>query len=139
MKRWMSALLLSALCVTLTVPALAQGTTAPEKGKAKAGARGNRGNRMQALMAKLNLTAEQKTKLKAAQDANRAEVQKIRQAPGTREEKRPQMREARKAFMQKVNSILTAEQQKQLKEEMAKARAARGTRGTGKAAKKPNP
>lgn len=137
MKRWMITLAAGVMAASLVVPALAA-PGAPGAGKqARQGAQGRKGGqrgmkRLQGALAKLNLTADQKTKIDALSEATKAEVKKIQAGSGTPEEKRPKMRAAMRAFREKLNAILTPEQQKQLREEMQKGRKKNARAKTGK-------
>ena len=69
------------------------------------GARGQRGDQLKEMAEKLNLTAEQKTKL---QEAFKAQREAMKDA--TPEERRAKMPENRKAMDAKIKEILTPEQ-----------------------------
>jgi Spy/CpxP family protein refolding chaperone len=63
----------------------------------------------------LKLTSEQKDKIKALQDEARTQMRGLRQA-GNREEARKKIEEIRKASAEKLNAVLTPEQQTKWKE-----------------------
>jgi len=122
MNRWLITLVAGIAAVTLSgaVMAAQAEAPAPEKAPAKAAGRGNRGQiqRFKNALAKLTLTDDQKKKVDEAVTATQAEMKKIREGEGTPQEKRPKNQAAIKAFREKLNTILTPEQQKQLREEM---------------------
>jgi periplasmic protein CpxP/Spy len=137
-----------ALSFTLTGPAPAmaqndQGKAAQgeqrqgqRQGAQRGGQRGQRGGqrapggRLQAALAKLNLNADQKTKIKAVTDDSEAQLKKIRDGQGTPEEKREKSRPIMQNTREKVMAILTPEQRKQLEAELGSARrGAEGRRG----------
>jgi Spy/CpxP family protein refolding chaperone len=125
---------LGALALGLACPALAAAQN-NAGAKPKPGASQRRGGglrRFDAALAKLNLTTDQKAKIKKASDDAKAKTRAIRQGPGTPQEKRPKTREVMKSFRETLNAILTPEQKKQLRAEMAKDRPA----GAGKAGAK---
>jgi Spy/CpxP family protein refolding chaperone len=80
-----------------------------QKGKAAAA----RGSLPQVFVNKLNLTDEQKAKIKAATDQFQVEA-KAAEALTTPKEKRQANNKARKTYADAVNAALTPEQQKQL-------------------------
>lgn len=135
MKRWITALAAGVLALSVFAPTAAQ--AAEQAPKPARGQRAGGGKRLQAALAKLNLTAEQKPKVDAAVKATSEEMKKIRQGAGTPQEKRPKLREAQKGLITKLQSILTPEQQNQLKAEMGAKKGAKGANGTKPAKKKP--
>jgi len=85
----------------------------------RAGGRGGFGGRNgnavvlpQAWIDHLSLNADQQSKLKAASDTYRADVQKARGLSG--QERRQAAQQARSSYETAVNGILTADQQKQV-------------------------
>jgi Spy/CpxP family protein refolding chaperone len=69
---------------------------------------GQRGDMLKEMVEKLDLTADQKSKLQEALNAQREERADLRDA--TPEERRAKMQENRKAMDAKIKGILTAEQ-----------------------------
>lgn len=142
MKRWINVLAASLIALSVTVPAItapvaAQAQAAkPGKGKGRAG---GGFKRLDDALAKLNLTAEQKPKVDVAVKAAKDEAKKVRESGGTPEEKRPKMREIQKNLREKLQTILTPEQQKQLKEATARKKDAAGAAGAASAAKPAKP
>ncbi|MGC3960454.1 MAG: hypothetical protein QM813_21755 [Verrucomicrobiota bacterium] len=88
---------------------------------------GQRGDQLKEMAEKLNLTAEQKTKL---QEAFKAQREAMKDA--TPEERRAKMQENRKAMDAKIKEILTPEQYTQWEKIRKENRPA----GAGKPAKK---
>ena len=131
MKRWINALAVSLIALSVSAPAFsapaaqAGQTQAAKPGKGK-GRAGGGFKRIEDALAKLNLTAEQKPKVDAAIKAAKDEAKKVREGAGTPEEKRPKMREVQKNLREKLQTILTPEQQKQLKEATARKKGAAG-------------
>jgi len=141
MKRWINVLAISLIALSVSVPAFAAEAAAPagqaqaaKPGKGK-GRAGGGFKRMDDALAKLNLTAEQKPKVDAAIKAAKDEAKKIRDSGGTPEEKRPKMREVQKSLREKLQAILTPEQQKQFKEATARKKDGAGAAGAAKPAK----
>lgn len=137
MNRWIKILAAGVLTLTVAAPVLVVSATPaaaqaakPAKGKGK-GAGGFK--RLEAALAKLNLTAEQKPKVDAAIKEAKDSAKKLADAGGTPQERRPKMREVQKTLREKLTAILTPEQQTQFKE--ATARKKDGT--TPKKVKKP--
>ena len=126
MKRWMFTLAATVVGISLASASAAApptGTT-PAKPGQKAGARKQRQpggmKRLETALAKLNLNADQKTKVdKLIADA-KADGRKLRTAQGTPEEKKAKRRASSKAFRQKLNAILTPAQRTQLRASMPK-------------------
>ena len=142
MKKWIITLAAAALTVALAMPASAQkseaGATTAKKPGAAAGAKGQGkkgGGKMRALLAKLNLTAEQKTKIQDIQKASREETKKLREGGQPSPENKTKLKELRKQTTDKIMAVLTPEQQKTLKEEMKKAAPASAAKGKKKGKK----
>jgi len=143
MTKWLMTLGAALLAVALVVPAAAQdqGNKGAEKkpgAAAKKGAKGAKGGgKMKAVMAKLNLTADQKSKIDLILKESREETKKLRASNATPEEKKAKGRELRKQSTDKIMAVLTPEQQKLAKEEMKKNAAdAKGKAKAKKAASK---
>lgn len=135
MKRWIAALSAGALLVGLSLPVAAQAQNEKPKPGAAQGRRGGGGmKRLQMLLEKLDLTAEQKPKVQELVKSTQAEMQKL-----PKEERRTKGREIMKGFQQKLNAILTPDQQQKLKEMRRSANkaaaAAKGANGAAKGAK----
>ena len=82
---------------------------APKAERPEGGPRGGqRGDMLKEMAEKLNLTAEQKTKLQEAFKAQRENRKDLKDA--TPEERRAAMKEAREAMDAKIKEILTPEQ-----------------------------
>jgi Spy/CpxP family protein refolding chaperone len=73
------------------------------------------------MLQRLNLTADQQTKLKSAGDAYRADVEKARGMTDP-QQRRQAMRQARQSYETALNAALTADQQAQLKSMRDEAR-----------------
>src|SRR5690349_9277878 len=88
--------------------------------------RGQRGGAMStALLQRLNLTADQQTKLKTAGDTYRADLEKARALTDT-QARRGAMRTARQNFQTAMDGILTADQKSQLQKLRDEAREYQG-------------
>jgi hypothetical protein len=152
MNRTVSTLTAAILALGLAFPLLspAYGQDAPAKpaagAKAKKGQKGQKGKRaggmkkLDAALAQLNLTADQKPKVDKAKAELRAEVKKANESTDP-EEKKSKNVAARKAFRQKLGGILNADQKKKLAELMPKrkkgAKGAKAAKAGAKAAKAP--
>lgn len=105
--------------------------TAPAAGAPKAG--GKRPNVQAALLKELNLTADQKAKIKTISDKAKADRKAIRDdAKLTDAQKKDKAKEIGKEATKAIREVLTPEQQAKFEEGMKKARA----KGAGKAGKK---
>lgn len=134
MKKFVSVIIAGALIAGLVSTALSQGAAGPKGqkgGQTKPGAPGGPGQGQGGRRMGMNfleqikppLTADQKSKIQKVMESMRAEFQKLREAPGDRESKRPKMEALRKKQMEAFNKILTKPQQeslKKLQEEMRK-------------------
>jgi hypothetical protein len=125
MKRWILTLAATVVGISLASGSMAApptGKTTAKPGQ-KAGARKRQPGgmkRLETALAKLNLSADQKTKVdKLIADA-KADGKKLRTAQGTPEEKRAKRRASSKAFRQKLNAILTPAQRTQIRASMPK-------------------
>src|SRR4051812_36449242 len=102
-QRITSGLIVGVVALTLSFSASAQ-----------QGGRGRGGGPVpQRLLAKLNLNADQEAKIKAANDALMAEMEKIKTL-STPQEKRQATTKARADYKTAVEAVLNADQQKQL-------------------------
>jgi len=118
------------LCVVLLAGALSVSVAAAapgEKGQRAPGA-GKAAVAAPAILSKLDLTPDQQTRIRAAAATLKSERQKA-QALSTSEEKRQAMRTAAMNYQTTLKSVLTAEQQEQLK---GMAQTARQYRGSGR-------
>ena len=75
----------------------------------------------QAWYSRLNLTPDQQTKVQAANDTYRADMEKARSLTAS-DQKKEAARQAHKAYRDAIQAVLTPEQQNQLKSMMAEAR-----------------
>ncbi|MDX1931296.1 MAG: hypothetical protein SFU56_01700 [Capsulimonadales bacterium] len=95
----------------------------------KPGRAGQRQNGMARLMKQLDLTTEQKEKIKKIQDATKAKVQPIRDNKSlTEEQKKDQLKAISKDSMKQILEVLTPEQKAKLQELRSKQRGQRGQR-----------
>jgi Spy/CpxP family protein refolding chaperone len=121
-RRVGSLLSAGALCLTLAaslVHPAAAGPAAPAALAAKGAGDGHGGKRMTALE-RLNLTDGQKSQLRAIQARYGGQLQDLRRA-GDRE----RLKAVRMKMRAEMMAVLTPEQRRELREERAKARAAR--------------
>lgn len=103
----------------LTPEQVAQMGTAP--GKGPGWGRGPGGNQLAWMSKTLNLTDEQKTKLQPLFDTQHQQAQSVMQDSSlTPDQKRAKLGEIRKATHQQVMSVLTPEQQDQMKQMRSK-------------------
>ena len=110
-----AALVAGFLAFSIPLAALAQGR--------------NRAGRVRVVpphvMSKLNLTADQQNRLRAAGEAFRAEMQMSRELP-SRQERRQVVRKAADEYRSVLNATLNPSQQKQLQSLMEQSREYRG-------------
>lgn len=136
MKKLMQLLGIATLAVAVMVPAMAQ-DAGPRGGKGQKaeGREGRQMGRMQEvnkkILAQLDLSAEQKEKIKALEEATRAELEKSRPGPdGDRQQARQKMAEIQRNHREKLMAILTPAQRTKYQElwraEMEKMRKERG-------------
>jgi periplasmic protein CpxP/Spy len=91
------------------------------------------------LSTELNLTDDQKTKIKPILEEQSKQMQQLRQdSSSPREERRAKMKQIHESTMTQVRPILNADQQKKL-EEMMSRRPERGEKGHGEAGQDSNP
>jgi Spy/CpxP family protein refolding chaperone len=144
MKKWM--LMMAVMATVFSVATSAFGQSAGPKngaglqGKGKqdkaVGQGAMRGKLQQEVLAKLNLTAEQKSQWEAVAKDMRAEMQKLRgQNQDGKQVDRKAMMEKMKGYQEKFMAILTPEQKEQYKklmqEAVAKARKGKDGKGEG--------
>src|SRR6266404_1126240 len=116
-----SLCLVAALAVTLA-PANSQAATAPQAGGKEMGMHGG----LQASVESLNLTDDQKAKVKDIfADAKTKKQAVSSDASLTDDQKKAKMKELHSATMAKLNEVLTPEQQTELKTKMEAAKAAK--------------
>jgi protein CpxP len=114
-----SLCLVAALAVIL-VPASSQAATALQAGGKEVGMHGG----LQAAVESLNLTDDQKAKVKDIfADAKTKRQAVSSDASLTEEQKKAKMKELHSATMAKLNEVLTPEQQTELKTKMEAAKA----------------
>ncbi|MFT4093136.1 MAG: hypothetical protein QM640_05815 [Niabella sp.] len=112
---------ISALSITATYAQDTDAPPPPPKEKKEGGDRKGPGGMK--MYEDLNLTQEQKDKIKAIEDENRPKLQAIRQdASLSDDDKRSKSMELRKAQKEKIDEILTPEQKTKLDEKMKKMR-----------------
>lgn len=105
----LSLLTLLAAGTVLAHTPTAQAQDKPQRPQRPAAeARGPRGDQLKEMAEKLNLTAEQKTKLQEAMQSQRENRKDLKDA--TPEERRTAMKEAREKMDAKIKEILTPEQ-----------------------------
>lgn len=127
MKRWLSLFAAGALALAVVSTGTAPSPAFAAKGN-KLGKQGKGGGHLKKLreaLDKLNLSADQKTQVDQLLNATQGEVKQIREGSGTPEEKKAKMKEAGRAMRQKLGTILTPEQKKQLRETMRANRKAK--------------
>jgi len=124
MKKIFTLFAAGALLAGMITVVSAQGAGAKgQKGGAQAGqgprgqGGGGRGRMMNDLLAKVKppVTADQKKKLEALNTKMRAEMEKLRNAPGDMQSKRPKFEALMKKRTDEQNKILTKPQQESLK------------------------
>jgi Spy/CpxP family protein refolding chaperone len=105
-----AACIVSAICAALL-------TAGPiVHANAQAGGRKMRVNRIQATLAQLNLTPDQKTKIKPiAEDARKQTTALRTDTTLTKDQKKEKAKAIGKSFMEKILPILTADQKAKLK------------------------
>lgn len=143
MKKFLTLVTAVGLAVSLSAISLAQGAgpknggqgSTTQKGqKGQEGRRGGmmmRGKMMQEILAKLNLTADQKKKIEALQASTREKIKALRDKNkgGDMRSMRDQFRPIMEAHQKGMKDILTDAQEKKLEELMKEARAKRGGPG----------
>ena len=114
-----SLCLVAALAVTLA-PANSQAATAPQAGGKEMGMHGG----LQASVESLNLTDDQKAKVKDIfADAKTKKQAVSSDASLSEEQKKAKMKELHTSIMAKLNEVLTPDQQTELKTKMEAAKA----------------
>ncbi len=132
--------LITMLSIAVAVVGIASAQTAGPKSKPGAGLgqgkpgqegnrQGKRGEMMKKLMAQLDLSADQKTKIEKIQNAQKEAMQKLMTSSLSQEEKRSKMREAMQKTQKDIQQILTPEQRKKMAELMKEFRQKSGKKG----------
>ncbi len=99
-------------------------------GEAPPGGGGNRGQRMEQMLASLNLSADQTQKVQAVMEAQRPAMEAIRNDTTlTREQRREKMQAIRQGTDSQMSAILTPEQKTKWDQERAQRRERAGQGG----------
>lgn len=111
-----------------TVSSYAQDAPPPPKEKGRSEAQGERrgpGGNMMDMYKDLNLTKDQEAKIKSIDEEQRAKMQELRNDNSLSEDaRREKMMAMRKDRMEKVNAVLTKEQQDKLEAKRKERRSA---------------
>ena len=98
--------------------------------------RGHKGHKSHrsVMASRLNLTDDQKARLKSITEARKAEMETVDKTALTGDQRRAKMKEIQEKYHEQIKSVLTPEQQKQMKSYKFKAkdRKAADNRGNGK-------
>ena len=117
------------------MPALAQDTPPPPQGQGgppHGGGMGMRGNNVEFLTKKLNLTPDQVTQVKAIDADTMKQAEAVRADTSIAgPDKRTKMMDIRKASQDKIRGLLTPDQQTKFDALQAEMREHRGNRGGG--------
>src|SRR5688572_8963483 len=86
------------------------------------------------MMGKMNLSEEQKVKLKSINEARKSEVEVVEKTALTTDQRKAKMKEIHEKYQGQVKAVLTPEQQNQMKSFKDKGRGHKGfdKRGAGK-------
>ena len=156
MKRLLKFATAAALGLALAAFGITQGAgpkggaTGGDQGGIQGGQKGQRGQGLQRMakmrqeiMAKLNLTPDQKRKIEGLNKSFKADLKNLREAPGDRKAKMPKMQELMQKHREAVGALLTPEQKKKfeelMKEAMDKARSGKNPPPGGNGGTKPPP
>lgn len=91
---------------------------------------GNRGQRMEQMLASLNLTADQSEKVKAVMEAQRPAMEALRNDSSlSREQRREKMQELRQSMDAQLSTVLTPEQKAKWDQERTQRRERMGRGG----------
>jgi protein CpxP len=126
---------LLALCTTAlsTIPMLAQDTPAPAAQQGPRG--GGRGNQVEMLTKRLDLTPDQVTQVKAIDDDTMKQSQAVRgDSTLDQDARRAKMMDIRKASQDKIRAVLTDDQKTKYDAMLAEMRSRQGGGGGGGAA-----
>jgi protein CpxP len=116
------------------LPARAQDTSAPPPPPGRGGPRhgGMRGDQVEFLTKKLNLTPDQATQVKAIDEDTWKQMKALREDTSTAgPDKRTKMMDIRTASQGKIRALLTADQQTKFDALQTQMRERRGNRGGG--------
>lgn len=136
MKKYIASLAILAAATFLAGSAHAQqaaGTAAQSTSQHSTAMKPNRAKLLQSVLAKLNLTEDQKTKIKAAVKENAKNAMELRKSVKagtvTKADAKTKQKELHKALMDSIKGILTPDQVRQftemMKEEAKKAKDAK--------------
>ena len=115
-----------------TLPAMAQEPSAPSQGQGGPRHGGMRGNQVDFLTKKLNLTPDQVTQVKAIDEDTWKQMKALHEDTSTAEsDKRTKMMDIHKASQAKIRGLLTPDQQTKFDAMEAQMREHRGNRGGG--------
>jgi periplasmic protein CpxP/Spy len=115
-----------------TLPAMAQEPSAPPPGQDGPRHGGMRGNQVEFLTKKLNLTPDQVTQVKAIDQDTWKQMKALHDDTSTAEsDKRAKMMDIHKASQAKIRGLLTPDQQTKFDALEAEMREHRGSRGGG--------
>jgi periplasmic protein CpxP/Spy len=119
----------TALCA---LPAIAQDPAAPPQGQDGPRQGGMRGNQVEFLTKKLNLTPDQVTQVKAIDADTMKQSRALREDTSVADsDKRAKMMDIHKASQDKIRALLTPDQQTKFDALQAQMREHRGNRGGG--------
>jgi periplasmic protein CpxP/Spy len=126
------------------LPAMAQDPSAPppqdQAGPRHGGQGGMRGNQVEFLTKKLNLTPDQVTQMKAIDDSTRQQMMALRSDTSlTPDEKKPKMTAIHQASQDKIRALLTDDQKTKFDALQAQMRERRGDHGGGDGPPPPPP
>jgi Spy/CpxP family protein refolding chaperone len=117
------------------LPAMAQDPPAPPQGQAgpqQGGRSGMRGNQVEFLTKKLNLTADQVTQVKAIDADTMSQMKALREDTSVAgPDKRTKMMDIHKASQDKIRALLTDDQKTKFDALQAQMKERRGNRGGG--------
>ena len=100
---------------------------------------GNRGQRMEQMLASLNLTADQSEKVKAVMEAQRPAMEALRNDSSlSREQRREKMQELRQSMDAQLSTVLTPEQKAKWDQERTQRRERMGRGGNNPPPASPN-
>jgi protein CpxP len=129
-----------------SLPGMAQDPSAPlpppqdQAGPRHGGAGGMRGNQVEFLTKKLNLTPDQVTQVKAIDADTMKQMMALRSDTSlTADEKKPKMMDIHKASQDKIRALLTDDQKTKFDELQAQMRERRGDHGGGDGPPPPAP
>jgi Spy/CpxP family protein refolding chaperone len=137
------AILALGLIALTALPTMAQDPSAPPPPQDQAGPRQGgpgRGNQVEFLTKKLNLTADQVTQVKAIDEDAAKQSKAVREDTSVAgPDKRAKMMDIRKASQDKIRALLTDDQKTKFDALQAQMRERRGNRGDGDGPPPPPP